>query len=68
MVIYNDKVLPHIIDKACGMKAMRPHRERVCAGLEGEVIEIGLHAQLQLLAFLFLCELPLVLLSHLVGR
>lgn len=41
MGTYNDKVLPHIIDKACGMRAMRPHRARVCAGLEGEVIEIG---------------------------
>jgi ubiquinone/menaquinone biosynthesis C-methylase UbiE len=39
--IYNDKVVPRIIDKACGMKAMRPHRERVCAGLTGDVIEIG---------------------------
>jgi ubiquinone/menaquinone biosynthesis C-methylase UbiE len=41
MGVYNDKVLPRIIDKACGMKAMRPHRERVCGGLSGEVIEIG---------------------------
>jgi ubiquinone/menaquinone biosynthesis C-methylase UbiE len=41
MGMYNDKVVPHIIDKACGMKAMRPHRERVCEGLTGEVIEIG---------------------------
>ena len=41
MGIYNDKVVPRIIDKACGMKAMRPHRERVCAGLTGDVIEIG---------------------------
>jgi len=39
--IYNDKVVPRIIDKACGMKAMRPHRERVCEGLSGDVIEIG---------------------------
>lgn len=41
MGIYNDKVVPRIIDKACGMKAMRPHRERVCEGLSGDVIEIG---------------------------
>jgi len=39
--IYNDRVVPRIIDKACGMKAMRRHRERVCAGLSGDVIEIG---------------------------
>jgi ubiquinone/menaquinone biosynthesis C-methylase UbiE len=41
MGVYNDKVLPHIIDKACGMKANRPYRERVCSGLSGEVVEIG---------------------------
>ncbi len=39
--MYSDKVVPRIIDKACGMKAMRPRRERVCEGLSGEVIEIG---------------------------
>ncbi len=41
MGVYNDRVLPHIIDKACGMKSNRPYRERVCNGLSGEVIEIG---------------------------
>jgi ubiquinone/menaquinone biosynthesis C-methylase UbiE len=41
MGVYNDKVVPRIIDKACGLKAMRAHRERVCSGLAGEVVEIG---------------------------
>ena len=41
MAIYRDKVLPHIINVACGMKSANEHRERVCAGLEGRVLEIG---------------------------
>ena len=41
MGIYTDRLLPHIIDKACGMKSSDPHRERVAAGLHGEVVEIG---------------------------
>jgi ubiquinone/menaquinone biosynthesis C-methylase UbiE len=41
MSIYSEHVLPRIIDVACGMKSRDPLRERVCAGLEGEVIEIG---------------------------
>ena len=38
---YGDQVLPRIINVACGMKAANPLRERVCAGLKGEVVEIG---------------------------
>ena len=41
MGIYRDKVLPRIVDKACGMKAAEPLRARVCAGLHGQVLEIG---------------------------
>jgi len=41
MGIYGDQVLPRIIDVACGMKSAAPLRERVCEGLEGEVVEIG---------------------------
>jgi ubiquinone/menaquinone biosynthesis C-methylase UbiE len=41
MAIYRERVLPHIINTACGMKSANPHRERVCAGLEGDVLEIG---------------------------
>jgi len=39
--VYGDHVLPRIINVACGMKATNPLRERVCAGLTGEVVEIG---------------------------
>ena len=41
MGFYGDQVLPRIINAACGMKAAAPLRERVCDGLEGEVVEIG---------------------------
>jgi SAM-dependent methyltransferase len=39
--IYVERVLPRIIDVACGMKAANPLRDRVCAGLHGQVLEIG---------------------------
>jgi ubiquinone/menaquinone biosynthesis C-methylase UbiE len=41
MGLYGDHVLPRIIDVACGLKNAEPLRQRVCAGLEGEVVEIG---------------------------
>jgi len=41
MGFYGDQLLPRIINAACGMKAAAPLRERVCDGLEGEVVEIG---------------------------
>lgn len=41
MGMYADKVLPRVINVACGMKHARPLRERVCAGLHGRVLEIG---------------------------
>jgi SAM-dependent methyltransferase len=41
MGIYADKVLPHVIDKACGIKAAIPFRRRVCEGLSGYVVELG---------------------------
>ena len=41
MGCYGERVLPHIINIACGLKAVDPLRRRVCDGLEGEVLEIG---------------------------
>jgi ubiquinone/menaquinone biosynthesis C-methylase UbiE len=41
MGVYGDHVLPRIVNVACGMKTVRGLRQRVCAGLEGEVIELG---------------------------
>jgi SAM-dependent methyltransferase len=41
MGFYGKHVLPWIINAACGMKSADPLRQRVCAGLEGDVVEIG---------------------------
>jgi ubiquinone/menaquinone biosynthesis C-methylase UbiE len=41
MGLYGEKVLPRIINVACGLKNVEPLRRRVCEGLEGDVVEIG---------------------------
>ncbi len=41
MNFYDAHVVPRIVNAACGMKANDKTRRRVCAGLEGDVIEIG---------------------------
>src|SRR6266545_3107957 len=39
--LYGERVLPRIINVACGMKTAEPLRRRVCEGLAGDVVEIG---------------------------
>jgi ubiquinone/menaquinone biosynthesis C-methylase UbiE len=41
MGIYERRLLPRIINVACGTKAVEPLRRRVCEGLAGAVVEIG---------------------------
>ena len=41
MGLYGEHVLPRVINLACGMKSAEPLRRRVCAGLAGDVVEIG---------------------------
>lgn len=41
MGFYEDRVLPHAIDAVCGAKPLRRLREQTCAGLSGEVLEVG---------------------------
>ena len=41
MGVYNDRVLPRILNVSCGSKKLDPLRRRVCASLAGEVVEIG---------------------------
>lgn len=41
MGLYAERILPRLVDKVCGTKPMRPLRARACAGLAGEVLEIG---------------------------
>ena len=41
MAWWTDHVLPRIVDKALGTADVLPMRERTCAGLHGDVLEIG---------------------------
>jgi SAM-dependent methyltransferase len=41
MGVYEKHVLPRLLDVACGTKQGHLLRERVCAGLAGDVVEIG---------------------------
>jgi SAM-dependent methyltransferase len=41
MALYEDQVVPRLLNIACGVKTVEPLRRRVCAGLSGEVVEIG---------------------------
>ncbi len=41
MGVYGEQVLPRILDVVGGVKSVRPLRQRVCAGLSGNVVEIG---------------------------
>jgi SAM-dependent methyltransferase len=41
MGFYQRRVLPRIVNAACGTKAVEPLRRRVCEGLAGDVVEIG---------------------------
>jgi ubiquinone/menaquinone biosynthesis C-methylase UbiE len=41
MGLYGDRVLPRIVDIACGRKSSNDLRNRVCEGLHGHVVEIG---------------------------
>jgi ubiquinone/menaquinone biosynthesis C-methylase UbiE len=41
MGLYADHVLPRLLNAACGTRQLHELRDRVCAGLAGDVIEIG---------------------------
>ncbi|MDP9317735.1 MAG: class I SAM-dependent methyltransferase [Actinomycetota bacterium] len=41
MGFYQKRVLPRIVNVACGTKTVEPLRGRVCEGLAGDVVEIG---------------------------
>ena len=41
MGVYGEQVLPRVIDVACNLKVAHARRQRVCAGLAGDVVEIG---------------------------
>ena len=41
MGLYRERVVPRIVDVACGTKVAEPLRRRVCEGLAGDVVELG---------------------------
>jgi SAM-dependent methyltransferase len=41
MGLYADRVLPRILNRACGATTLEPLRRRVCQGLAGDIVEIG---------------------------
>ncbi|MGW4091169.1 class I SAM-dependent methyltransferase [Nocardia sp. NPDC004750] len=41
MGAYAEHVLPRIVNRSCGLRELTPLRERVCAGLHGQVVELG---------------------------
>lgn len=41
MGLYDDRVLPHLVNLTCGAKGMERYRSRALEGLTGEVVEIG---------------------------
>ena len=41
MGIYERQVVPRVINKVCGGRALDELRRRVCSGLAGEVVEVG---------------------------
>nr|WP_067848847.1 class I SAM-dependent methyltransferase [Nocardia lijiangensis] len=41
MGLYENQVVPRLVELACGMRFNEPQRARACAGLHGRVVEIG---------------------------
>lgn len=48
MGFYDDRVLPHLINVACGIKPVRKQREKVVPFAAGDVLEIGFGSGLNL--------------------
>lgn len=38
---WDERVLPRVIERTCGIDEVQPLRERACAGLRGRVLELG---------------------------
>ncbi|MEU0313237.1 class I SAM-dependent methyltransferase [Nocardioides sp. NPDC006273] len=41
MGLWETRVVPHIVDRSCGVAQLDPLRTRACDGLRGRVVEIG---------------------------
>lgn len=51
MGFYRERVLPHLVDRACGTAELRKWRRQVTAGLSGTVVEIGFGSGLNMPAY-----------------
>ncbi len=49
--IYRERILPHLVDRACGTAELQMWREQVAAGLFGTVVEIGFGSGLNVAAY-----------------
>lgn len=65
---WDREVVPRMVDKACGMRAIRALRARVAQGLRGEVVEIGFGSGLNLPHLPASVERVLAVDPALVGR
>lgn len=41
MGFYEDRILPRLVEKTCGMPGMEKLRRRACAPLSGDIVEVG---------------------------
>jgi len=41
MGLWESRVVPHIVDRTCGIEQLEPLRRQACEGLRGQVVEIG---------------------------
>jgi ubiquinone/menaquinone biosynthesis C-methylase UbiE len=48
---YRERVLPRIIDRACGTRDLRAWREQAARGLSGTIVEVGFGSGLNLAAY-----------------
>lgn len=51
MGIYRDRILPHLVDRACGTGELLRWRRQVTAGLHGTVVEIGFGSGLNVASY-----------------
>lgn len=49
--VYRERILPHIVDRACGTPELQAWRKQVAAGLTGTVVEIGFGSGLNVDAY-----------------